>query len=96
MDNVVIAMEKEETEKKGSNLMAQYASYQINKVPTGKQDIKQFPKLYKMFIDDQDYERQEFLNEEATEAGKVKPLNQREERISADITMLRTQHSSVL
>lgn len=54
---VLETFEKEEKAKQGTNIVSKYSEFQLNKVPSSNAEVAKFPKLYKAFIDEQDYER---------------------------------------
>ena len=54
---VLETFEKEEKQKQGTNIVAKYSEFQLNKVPSKKEDLSKFPAIYKAYVDDQDYQK---------------------------------------
>ena len=74
------AFEKEEKQKQGSNILAKYSQFQINDVPKTRNHLQNYPKLYQMYVEHQDYENKEAENEDNMDSS-VKALSQNETRI---------------
>ena len=91
---ILEAFQKEEKQKAGKNILAKYSEYQVNKVPADRKDLNNYPKLYKMFVEDQDYENKAAIN--GLQDPDVKPLNTREHRLQNLINNMNNKHSSVL
>ena len=92
VDRILEAFEKEEKKKAGKNILAKYSDFQVNKVPQKRADLAKFPRLYTLFVEDQDYIRNEAEAEDSTS----KPLSSREKKIATHLSQLKLKHSSVL
>ena len=54
-ERIIASFEQEEKLKTGSNILSKYSEFQVNKVPDSLNDLNKFPKLYKLYVDDEDY-----------------------------------------
>jgi len=63
-EKVLETFQKEEKAKAGKNIYAKYSEFQVNKVPASRSQLKEFPNLYKLFVEDSDYQNKVALNGE--------------------------------
>ena len=96
VEKILQAFEQEEKKKAGSNILAKYSEFQINKVPSSASEVERFPALYSLFMQDEDYQNKEAQLAEGFGGSGVAPLSSREEKLSLHLTRLGQQHGSVL